>query len=340
GESGFFGTLSKPIRRSRLAELLSRVSAEKERRKGIKASVEEAAPSRNAFLSFGGGEVRVLLVEDNPTNQLVVLSMLKKCGVRADVAENGQQALDALKKAPYDLVFMDCQMPIMDGYEATRKIRIWEREGGAMCSLPPNDSSASAAGNRLLPIIAITAHAMEGDREKCIDAGMSDYIAKPVTMEGIYAMLRKWLAPEWHRETVPDGAAGDSQGVANTEWVTEETPPDSPLAFDREMLLERLGGDETTLMMIMEEYVQDFPAKIHQIKEWLSQGALDEVLRQLHALRGTASTVCAEPLRLYLLQWENKLNETRDLSDAIEDLDQVERLYLQVKTAFEADDHG
>ena len=122
--------------------------------------------------------IRILLAEDNPVNQKVAQTMLRKMGLRADVVANGQEAINALQIIPYDLVLMDCQMPEMDGFEATRSIR---QEG-------------SKALNPPIPIIALTASTMRGDRDKCIQAGMSDFIAKPVQQKELAEMLARWLA--------------------------------------------------------------------------------------------------------------------------------------------------
>ncbi|MCB1734304.1 MAG: response regulator [Gammaproteobacteria bacterium] len=119
----------------------------------------------------------VLLVEDNPVNQLVTRKMLEALGVTVDVADDGRQALEFLNRKSYELVLMDCQMPTVDGYEATHRWRIIEAER----HLPPT------------PIIALTANAMEGDRERCLDAGMNDYLAKPTGRDALKAMLQRWL---------------------------------------------------------------------------------------------------------------------------------------------------
>ncbi|MDR3684722.1 MAG: ATP-binding protein [Geothrix sp.] len=126
--------------------------------------------------SLGGPvKVRVLLAEDNTVNQKVALIMLKGFGIEADVVATGAEALDALVGVPYDLVLMDCQMPEMDGFEATRRIRERER------------------GSRRLPVVAMTANAMVGDREKCLKAGMDDHIPKPVRVEALHRALSRWL---------------------------------------------------------------------------------------------------------------------------------------------------
>jgi two-component system, sensor histidine kinase and response regulator len=122
-----------------------------------------------------GSRVRVLLAEDNTVNQKVATLILEKLGIRPDLAANGCEAVKMFEMAPYDLIFMDCQMPDMDGYAASRQIRLGETDG------------------RRVAIIAMTAEAMAGSREACLAAGMDDYIAKPVKMEEIYEALRKWL---------------------------------------------------------------------------------------------------------------------------------------------------
>lgn len=126
---------------------------------------------------------RVLLVEDNPVNQLVARGLLEKAGMRTDVAANGEEAIAAFLSLPYDLILMDVQMPEMDGYEATRRIRSLESKAGA----------TQGSG---IPIVALTAHAMTGDRESCIAAGMNDYIAKPIAPAELLTVLHKWLGAD------------------------------------------------------------------------------------------------------------------------------------------------
>jgi CheY-like chemotaxis protein len=123
------------------------------------------------------GKIRILLVEDNMINRKVATKLIEKSGYTVDCALNGVEALKRIKKTdePYDLILMDCQMPVMDGYEATREIRRMEGD------------------QRRTPIIAITANAMKGDRQRCLAAGMDDYISKPINSEVLHAMLNHWL---------------------------------------------------------------------------------------------------------------------------------------------------
>ena len=146
------------------------------------ASLGQAAPTVAGPALALPGKVRILLAEDNPVNQRVALAMLKRLGCRTDVVANGREAVQALQNASYDLVLMDCQMPEMDGFEATRAVRLKE----------------AAASRPSIPIIAMTASAMQADRERCLQAGMSDFIAKPVQPGELAEMLARWLAISRH----------------------------------------------------------------------------------------------------------------------------------------------
>jgi len=161
---GFQDFLSLPLRVSQVRALLE-------------PKADTAPASSNAAEAHGGLDVnaRLLLVEDNPVNQRVALTMLKKLGFKADLAPGGHEAVAAIASKAYDLVFMDCQMPGMDGFEATRRIREGQMD------------------SRRVPILAMTANAMQGDRERCIEAGMDDYIAKPVSLDDLRNALRRWL---------------------------------------------------------------------------------------------------------------------------------------------------
>jgi signal transduction histidine kinase/CheY-like chemotaxis protein len=175
-ERGIEGYLSLPARPSELRALVE----------PPQAPMVVKAPARTARTDHGPVSVRVLLAEDNPVNQKVALTMLKRFGIQADVVANGLEALDALVGVAYDLVLMDCQMPDMDGFEATRRIRGRER------------------GSRRLPVVAMTANAMAGDRERCIEAGMDDYIPKPVRIPDLHHALSRWL-PEGSLAPLAEG---------------------------------------------------------------------------------------------------------------------------------------
>jgi CheY-like chemotaxis protein len=177
-ESGIAAYLTKPVRQSQLFDCLVTVLD----RSGVMATQSNAATptrlvTRHALKEREKMARKLILVaEDNIVNQLVAARQLEGLGYRADVVANGLEAVEALTRIPYDLVLMDCQMPEMDGYEATAAIRLHEGQ------------------SKHTPIIAMTASAMEGDREKCLAAGMNDYVSKPVKPEELRAMLAHWLS--------------------------------------------------------------------------------------------------------------------------------------------------
>lgn len=170
-EAGFDGFLHRPIHRERLYEMLKRFWGEENRQATtLRIENEDRFPKKDEIKPIRS----ILVVEDNPVSQKMMVKMIEKLGYRTDVAEDGIEAIRRIETFPYDLVLMDCQMPRMDGYEATAEIR--RREGHA----------------RHVPIIAVTAHALDGDRETCLRAGMDDYLPKPVRKEAVVEMIEKW----------------------------------------------------------------------------------------------------------------------------------------------------
>ena len=202
---------------------------------------------------------RILVAEDNAVNRDVALAQLQKLGMSADAVHNGAQAVAAIERGGYDLVLMDCEMPVMDGYEATRSIR--------------------RSARRNIPIVAVTADAMPADRERCLREGMNDYIAKPVDMEHLVAVLSKWLP----------GA-----GVA----------PHNKSVFDQEALLGRLLGDRQLAARVLRGFLQDVPCQLKKLRERLDDSDAPGARLQAHALKGAAATVAAENLREIALAME------------------------------------
>ncbi len=176
-EAGFSGYLTKPIRQEELKAILSLALSDAEVLPGQNKNIVTRHTARETLRQDIKPGARILLVEDNIVNQKVAMGILNKLGVHTDAVANGIEAVRALESIPYDLVLMDVQMPEMDGYEATRHIR--DPHSGVL--------------NKQVPIIAMTAHAMQGDREKCLQAGMNDYVAKPVSPQALAETLSTWL---------------------------------------------------------------------------------------------------------------------------------------------------
>jgi CheY-like chemotaxis protein len=175
---GIAAVLSKPVRENSLAASLASIL-----RSGGKPSIGAAEEGPDEGEEKHLYSLRVLVAEDNVVNQKVALRMLQKLGCRADVAANGLEAVGAMDRVPYDLVLMDCQMPELDGYAATRAIR--KKEKG---------------GHRVV-IVAMTANALEGDRERCLEAGMDDYLPKPVNSKTLERILRAWVPKSRHEQS-------------------------------------------------------------------------------------------------------------------------------------------
>jgi len=262
-EIGFSACLVKPVRPS---ELYTRLKA------GLEGQICNASsrPQRESeyIPPKLDRTLRVLLADDNITNQKVALGLLKKLGLHADAVANGAEAIKALEMIDYDLVLMDVQMPEMDGLEATRRIR----------------RPDSAVRNPNVLIIAMTAHAMQGDCEKCLKAGMDDYIAKPVTLAALAEKLAQRLCP------TPPG-----------EPEANDTPPSpdfsSGAVFDRIGFLGRLMGDAEIAGAVIEVFLDDIPKQIASLKAALDAGDMETIGNVAHTIKGAAANVGGEALR-------------------------------------------
>ena len=215
---------------------------------------------------------RVLVAEDNITNQEVLQSILRKMGLDADVAANGAEVVDALQRQPYDLVLMDVQMPGMDGLQAVRLVR----------------NPESAVLNHHIPVVAMTAHAMEGDRQECLRAGMDDYLAKPIRIADLVAALEKWIRPA---SPGPEPAASPVADAAPAAL-----PGAPPLVFDRESFLRRSMDDEALARHLIEGFLADLPRQIAQLKTHGAAGEPGLVKELAHRIRGAALTMGGEAL--------------------------------------------
>ncbi|ACA85800.1 response regulator [Shewanella woodyi] len=247
-------------------------------------------------------KVRILLVEDNYVNQLVATGVLEDFKVSVDVADNGVQAIHMLLNAedpPYSLVLMDCQMPEMDGYEASRAIRRGE------------------AGDRYkqIPIIAMTANAMMGDKEKCLDSGMDDYLAKPIEPEKIYFKLNQWLnttgehnSPALEAKTTSSSrGAGHLRTPAKKESNTAHDTQSASIIdnkmternrlWDRDGLMKRAMGKEALFNSILHLFNEDMPSRMEALNHAIKAEDLDAIRQVSHTVKGVAANVGGELLK-------------------------------------------
>ncbi len=232
--------------------------------------------------------VRLLLAEDNKVNQYVALSILKKFGLQADVAENGIQALEMLRQKEYDLVFMDIQMPEMDGFEATRQIR-------------------STLGSEVL-IVAMTADATKEDRDKCLSVGMNAYLPKPINREHLFAVLQQQLVGKIAKKDM-EVKMCETEAIPpdNAETVSLDGLP----VFDRADLVERLGGDEESVDEFMLEFPDILAEDLKELKDALTGGSQEDICRGAHKIKGMCANASVERLREVACQIECAAREDR-----------------------------
>jgi two-component system, sensor histidine kinase and response regulator len=226
--------------------------------------------------SLGGRamfDARILVAEDNQVNQDIILHMLKRLGCRVTLVENGQQAVDAAAAGEFDLVFMDCQMPVMEGFTAAKRIR-----GGES-----GEKSGEGKG-RHLPIVALTANALAGDRELCLAAGMDDYLSKPFELDQLRAVIERWLS-------------GKITPPAQSDSLVNAPNGNDVAVFNREKLLERLGGEDEHLRRLVGKFVTTTGNRLHELRESMDQGNREGIRLHAHNIKGAASSIGAEMLQ-------------------------------------------
>ena len=277
-QHGFLGYLSKPVRRddllSCIAIVLGLEKEDEEKQEVVtKHMVKEV---KNAL------KPRILLVEDNEINRKIVISMLKSHDMTCDVAVDGSEALKAVSEKDYDIVFMDCQMPVMDGYESTSKIRLFEGD------------------KKHTTIIAVTANAMEGDCAKCMEAGMDDYISKPINFDIMFNMIEsntKEREPEFEYNSIIDN---------NIDHFVEIT-----------------GLEKDDAREILEDYIKCLPDLLSGINDAICSSDFEKLARLTHELKGSSGTLRITSIHELAI----KLEETAKKQEK----DECARLFIQIK---------
>ena len=260
----FQANLSKPVRTSELYNTLCNILSVDKKVAKSQLRVEN---HDNYKLKLHSNDLKILVVEDNIVNQTVAQSMLKKLGFNADIATSGAKALKKLELLPYDLIFMDVQMPEMDGLEATRLIR------------DPDTQTF----NRNVPIIAMTAYAMTGDRERFIEAGMDDYVSKPVSMDSLADLIDKWSKKVQEKE--------------HTKNTTENRKISAdPQIFNKESFVERMMDDMELVRHLVDIFQVDAPKQLKALKKAIEQEEMDDVTQYAHRIKGSSINIGGEML--------------------------------------------
>ncbi|MBF0449442.1 MAG: response regulator [Candidatus Magnetomorum sp.] len=301
---GFTASLIKPVKRQELKNILSLALLPQEKNSGkAQKIITRHSLQKNQHL-FENPTVRILIAEDIITNQKVILGLLKKFGLDADAVFNGEEAIKALENAPYDLVFMDVQMPVLDGLEATHIIR------------DPN----SKVLNHDVPVIALTANAMQENLEQCLEAGMNDYIAKPLDQNQLIDTLHKWLPQLKHIDT-----DNRTQNEGDKEKDSAPLVVQSPI-WDRNKILARLMNDNDLVDIIIENFMADTPIVIQTLKDFLDSGDASGLERQAHTIKGLASAVNGDHLQ--------KVAADMERAAKVGDLDLVGKLMHELESSF------
>jgi signal transduction histidine kinase/DNA-binding response OmpR family regulator len=284
--------LSKPVRQSQLLDCLSSV---------MNTSISGTADLGHSTLANNHSlpkakkmsDKLILLAEDNIVNQKVAIRQLQQLGYRADAVANGREAIEALSRIPYDLVFMDCQMPEMDGYEATAEIR------------------RSEADCKHIPIVAVTAHALDRDRQKCIDAGMDDYITKPVKVEELRRVLNAFLE------------------IAKEENYLNPIDDCSPI--DVERMREAMGDEPEEFAETLDLYMESMSKNFGQLETALTSGDRREIESLAHNCAGTSANCGMNAVVGSLRQLEDAAREG-DLSNAPFAFAQAKQEFARIET--------
>ncbi len=302
---GIAAHLHKPIRQSQLHDCLMTVmrgSNDTQLDQSPTASDRVATPPVIAS--------RILLAEDNQVNQEVALGMLKALSCEVDIATNGQEALDAVARASYDLVLMDCQMPEMGGLEATTIIR--ERE--------------ASMGGKPTPIIALTAHATASDREQCLAAGMDDYLSKPFTQEQLFSVIERWLPSQSIHLSVPLGATSDASAGWADHTVDRQTLDGLRSFVDGSQLLRR----------VVHAYLDEAPQQIAEMRRAIVHGEAEKLWLAAHSFKSGSANAGALGLSQLGRSIED-FGRAHTTDGAQPFLDRIEAAFSAVQTALLAE---
>ncbi|MEJ2164866.1 MAG: response regulator [Desulfobacterales bacterium] len=313
---GLDGFLIKPISPSVLFETIINAFGER-----VAETSRVSGRDREIEVLKGIQGAQVLLVEDNEINRQVAKEILAGAGLYVTVANDGQEAVNAVKDGDYDAVLMDIQMPVMDGYTATREIRKWEdgmRNAGKELEAQSsgrkeNDSEELSAFSfqpsaraKRVPIIAMTANAMVGDREKCLEAGMNDHVAKPIDPQGLFSTLSKWIEPK-DRKMRLDPVKERLEGKTRRE-AARLTELSGLSVTDG---LQKVGGNEKLYRKLLLQFFDTHRDSVNEIKEALEKKDQILAVRLAHTVKGVAATLGANALAQVSGELENALKNEK-----------------------------
>jgi len=297
--------LQKPVRLSTLHDALAQYMSN-----GDIRSIANEPHAIESAITLNGA--KALVAEDNTVNQMVIGELLKSAGIEVEIVDNGAEVVSLVDSGHYSFVLMDCEMPELDGFEATKWIRMQE--------------SARKDG-RHIPIIALTANAIQGDRERCLDAGMDDYLTKPVNAKKLFATLGKWYRP---KEKPEAESVEETNPVCTTNAATNEPVI---LKLDLEGALERCAGSHQILFKVLEEFERITQETVRDLTELLGNDDLDGAAREAHSLKGAAANIGADDLAHHAREFEFAAKEA-DEPRALCALAEIQRSLDSLRSGF------
>ncbi|MES2355272.1 MAG: response regulator [Pseudomonadota bacterium] len=322
-EAGISAQLSKPIRRADLYQCLAKVMGTPAA-ESIKSTGRLASKPATANKRLTG---RILLAEDNAVNQAVARGILGGIGCNVDVANNGQLAVDAWQRGTYDLILMDCQMPEMDGFTATSTIRQLEQ-------LKRDDATGEHRSEHI-PVIALTANAMEGDRGRCLAAGMDDYLSKPFTREQLHSVLARWL-PEEIENTLLQPAPVSSTDTATVKPVQSSEPV---VHIEDLNAIRAIQGDQgdSWLREIVQIYLDSSPPLLEEMYTSHDGGDAKTLYRMVHTLKSSSASLGARKLAELCKAAEAAVRESGAQALTTAQLGEIQAEFERVKVALKAE---
>lgn len=320
---GIDGYLTKPVRLGNLHKTIEMVMGFS-RAEGHVADMVMTPP--DALSEEQRKAFQILLVEDYMTNQQVAMGHLKNAGYGIDLAENGLEALEKFQERSYDLILMDIQMPEMDGFEATHKIReIESRHLADQTGLPADHG---------VPIIAMTAHAVKGYKDRCIAEGMDDYISKPLTKVELLTMVDRWIK----RKGGAQKHITPRDGIQEKKPTQKPIPPafivDSPLSnndpFDFERAIKEFEGDKDFLSLVIDGFLDKVKIQTTTIRQAIAKGDAELVTKEAHAIKGGASNLTADYLAAIAYELE-KIGQSGSLTGGMDILERLENEFYRLE---------
>lgn len=312
-DAGFNRFLAKPARFHVFAAVLAKtIMAVRKGHTGLVTRYSILDQKQGDGLAQPRVVADILLVEDHEVNRKVAMLALNKIGVKVSVAENGREAVDMVISHRYDMVLMDCQMPVMDGFEATKTIRNRERLDGI----------------RHLPIVAMTANAMPGSREQCLAAGMDDYLPKPFSVQHLENMVRKWIGPTPKILGVAEAVVPPQP---NTQESTSET---AEVLIDASILREIEMADAGMAAVVMESFRKNLEQDLGKILQHVRQKDFQMIGRSAHKIKGSSDSIGAQELQRIARELEAAASakDAARIQQLADTLDQAGRRFLAATT--------